>query len=80
MSYATYNKVTTGTVARWLKLVLNLSGIDTDKFKAHSYRAAFASAAFNSGCSLKRILDTADWLSEKNFRKFYFSVLCECSV
>ena len=57
ISYVTYNKVTTSTVARWLKLVLNLSGIDTDKFKAHSYRAASASAAFNSGCSLKRILD-----------------------
>ena len=54
------------------ELVLNLSGIDTDKFKAHSYRAASASAAFNRGCSLKRILDTADWSSEKNFRKFYF--------
>ena len=72
VSYVTYDKVTTSTVARWLKLVLNLSGIDTDKFKAHSYRAASASAAFNRGCSLKRILDTADWSSEKNFRKFYF--------
>ena len=72
VSCVTYNKVTTSTVARWLKLVLNLSGIDTDKFKAHSYRTASASAAFNRGCSLKRILDTADWSSEKNFRMFYF--------
>ena len=27
VSYVTYDKVTTSTVARWLKLVLNLSGI-----------------------------------------------------
>ena len=57
-------------MARWLKLVLNLSGIDSDKFKAYSYRSA--SASVNRGCSLKRILDTADWASEKNFRKFYY--------
>ena len=72
VSYVTYDKVTTSTVARWLKLVLNLSRIDSDKFKAHSYRSASASAAVNRGCSLKKILDTADWASEKNFRKFYY--------
>lgn len=72
ISYVTFKSVTTSTVARWLKCVLNLSGIDTDKFKAHSYRGASVSKAYNKGCSLKRILSTADWSSECIFRKFYY--------
>ena len=72
ISYLTSKKVSTSTVARWLKCVLQLSGINTDTFKAHSYRAASVSAAFNKGCRLKTILDTADWSSDKNFKKFYY--------
>ncbi|MCG7879448.1 MAG: tyrosine-type recombinase/integrase [Candidatus Thiodiazotropha taylori] len=71
VSYVTYKEVCTSTVARWLKSILELSGIDTKVFKAHSYRAASTSAAFNRGCSLKTILSTADWSSDKNFKKFY---------
>ena len=71
VSYVTFKEVTSSTVARWLKNVLQLSGINTNTFKAHSYRGASVSAAFNRGCSLKTILDTADWSSEKNFSKFY---------
>lgn len=71
VSYVTYKEVSTSTVARWLKNVLQLSGISTDTFKAHSFRAASASAAFDRGCSLKTILSTADWSSDKNFKKFY---------
>lgn len=71
VSYCTYNCITTQTIARWLKEVLHLSGIDTSVFKAHSYRSAAASAAFNLGCSLSEVLKTADWTSAKNFHKFY---------
>ena len=59
--YCTYSSVTTSTVARWLKEVLKLSGIDIPVFKAHSYIGTAVSAAFLSGCSLKEILKTADW-------------------
>lgn len=72
VSYKTYKPVSTSTIARWLKSVLELSGIDSNVFKAHSYRSASTSAAFSKGCSLKTILETADWKSDKNFRKFYF--------
>lgn len=71
ISYVTFKAVTTSTIARWLKTVLDLSGINTNTFKAHSYRAASMSAAFSKGCSLERILKAADWSSDKNFRKFY---------
>jgi hypothetical protein len=71
VSYCSYRAVTSSTIARWLKMVLEQSGIDTSKFKAHSYRTAAASAAFRQGCSLHTILKTADWASVKTFHKFY---------
>ncbi|MEW8548627.1 MAG: hypothetical protein AB2693_34430 [Candidatus Thiodiazotropha sp.] len=71
VSYVTYKEVSTSTIARWLKNILDLSGINTETFKAHSYRSASVSAAFSRGCSLKNILDTADWSSDKTFKKFY---------
>ena len=71
ISYVSYKSVCTKTVARWLKEVLSNSGIDTGVFKAHSFRGAAASAAFNRGCSLQQILKTGDWSSVKNFKKFY---------
>jgi hypothetical protein len=76
ISYVTFEKVTTSTVARWLKSVLDLAGIDTGIFKAHSFRSASVSAAFRK-CSLKSILDTADWKSDSNFYKFYYRSVLE---
>ena len=72
VSFKTYKAVTSSTIARWLKLILNLSGIDTSKFKGHSYRSAFSSAAKMVGMSLNDILKTADWSSASTFRKFYY--------
>ena len=72
VSYITHRAVTSSTVARWLRCVLELSGIDTSKFKAHSFRGASVSAAFSKGCSLSNILKTADWSTDKHFRKYYY--------
>lgn len=71
VSYVTYEQVTTSTIARWLKTVLDLAGIDTTLFKAHSFRSAAVSAASHRGCSLANVLNTADWKSAGNFYKFY---------
>lgn len=71
VSYCSFESVSTSTVARWLKEVLKLSGVDISVFKAHSYRSAAVSAAYNKGCSLKDILSSADWASASNFQKFY---------
>lgn len=71
ISYITFNRVTTSTLARWLKTVLMLAGIDDTFFKAHSYRGASTSAALASGCTLNDILNTANWASAKTFNKFY---------
>ena len=71
ISYQTYKNVSTSTIARWLRCVLEMSGIDISTFKAHSYRGAAVSAAYRKGCSLSKILSTADWSSDKNFKRFY---------
>ena len=72
VSFKTYKAVTSSTIDSWLNLILNLSGIDTSKFKGHSYRSVFSSAAKMVGMSLNDILKTADWLSASTFRKFYY--------
>ena len=43
-----------------------LTGVDTDFFKAYPYRAASLSATYNRGCSMKNILHKAQWSSDKN--------------
>ena len=60
------------TIARWLKEVLKLSGIDVSIFTAHSTRSALASAAADSGVTTSDILKAADWSTESVFRKFYY--------
>ena len=72
ISYVSHLAVTSSTIARWLKTVLELSGIDVSVFKSHSYRSASVSAAYNKGCSMSSILKAADWRSDKNFYKFYY--------
>ena len=71
ISFKTFKNISTSTLARWLKNILQLSGIDITKFKAHSYRGASTSAAYISGISLKEVLKTANWRSAKTFKKFY---------
>lgn len=44
-----YRKVSTDTIARWIKTVLRLAGIDTSICKAHSTRSASTSAATKLG-------------------------------
>ena len=57
--FITYQAVCTNTLARWLKCVLSLSGIDSS-FTAYSFRSASTSYAFNKGVSIKTIMDTAN--------------------
>ena len=66
-----YRPVTGATLARWLVTVLGSAGINTDLFKAHSYRSASTSDARSKGVSLSDIMKTANWKSTSVFAKFY---------
>ena len=55
-----FKPVSSSTIARWIKEILALSGVDTDIFKAHSTRGAAATAAVGKGVSISEILQLGD--------------------
>ena len=55
-----HKPVTSATIARWVKTVLSLAGID-GVFTAHSTRGALTSAAARAGVALSDIMEAADW-------------------
>ena len=63
--------ITSSTVARWLKSLLESAGIDTSVFNAHSVRGASSTMAVNLGITTNDILNTVDWSTESVFQKFY---------
>ena len=69
-----YNPISTATVARWIKSVLQSAGIDTSVFKAHSVRGAATTHAYITGVPISEILKMADWSSERTLRKHYLRV------
>lgn len=71
VSFKTFQQVTSSSIARWLKRVLELSGIDISVFQAHSFRGASCSTAYLSGVTMKDILSTANWSSASTFHRFY---------
>ena len=59
------------TVKRWVRECLELSGVDTSIFKAHSTRSASTSFGAKHNLSLDLIMKTAGWQNECTFTKFY---------
>lgn len=66
-----HRPVTSETIARWLRMVLDNSGIDTTVFRAHSTRSAATSAAKGAKLSVNTIMNAAGWANASTFRKFY---------
>ena len=52
-------------------MVLNLSGVDTKTFTAHSTRTALSSKAKEAGVSTGEISKRGFWSKESTFEKFY---------
>lgn len=64
--------VSSSTISRWVKKVMEESGIDINVFSTHSTRHATTSAAFSKGVSIDDIRRTAGWTGESTtFAKFY---------
>ena len=74
-----HKRVTTATLARWMKTVLREAGINPSIYTAHSYRSASTSAAFAHGVTLQEILKTANWTNVNTFAKFYHRPVEEVS-
>jgi integrase len=61
------------TMSNWVKLLMEKSGIDTTKFKAHSIRAASSTKAVEKGHSIDSVKEHAGWsLNSNTFEKFYY--------
>ena len=71
ISWKTYKPVVRSTMARWLKLALDMAGIDTSIFKGHSYRGAGLSDAYAKGASLQAILGQGNWKNVETFHNHY---------
>ena len=66
-----HQAVLKGTIAHWIKLVLKLSGINTEIFQGHSVRSASCSKASRQGVQLNVILKQGGWRSASTFQKYY---------
>ena len=66
-----HRSVTRTSIARWIKLIMQKSGIDVSIFQPHSTRSASTSTAFQQGVSVPDILKKADWSNASVFHRFY---------
>lgn len=66
-----HNPVTSNTIARWIKSVLFISGVDTNRFTAGSVRTAAASKAKAMAVPISKILEKAGWARKSTFATFY---------
>lgn len=67
-----HRAVSSPTIARWVRWIMQKAGIDVSRFGAHSVRGAMASKAFSLGARLEDILNAVDWSSDSTFKRFYF--------
>lgn len=67
-----YRNASSQSISRWVKHMLDKSGIDISLFKAHSTRHAATSAAARNGVSFDAIRLSAGWSEKsKTFANFY---------
>ena len=66
-----YHPASKDTIARWIKDLMRISGVDTDIFKPHSCRSASTSKEHITGVSIDNILKCGQWSSDSTFYKFY---------
>lgn len=61
-----YHSASAQTISRWLKCTLNMCGLNTNQFTAHSTRHAATSAAARKGVSIDRIRLAAGWTEKSS--------------
>lgn len=70
-----HGPISRATLARWTLSVMELSGVDTSRYKGHSTRGASASSAKALGASLNAIMRNASWRNSASFARFYHKSL-----
>ena len=72
-----YKGVTTSSIARWLRTVMELAGIDVSTYKAHSVRSASSSKAKTKGLSAAQIMKAPRRSNDSTFYKFYYKNIAD---
>ena len=70
--------VTKPSIARWIKDILAMAGININIYKAHSTRSASTSKAESLGLSIEEIVEQGNWSSKTTFEKFYRKSIDSC--
>ena len=70
-----HKPVSGNTIARWIKSMLALSGVDVSRFTAGSVRPAAASRAKAMAVPISCIMEKAGWDRESTFAKFYDKII-----
>ena len=73
LSYATGKPLRRASIAKYILEVLELAGIDTSCFKAHTTRGSLPSIISGRGSSPEKILAQGDWKHLGTFKRFYAS-------
>ena len=63
--------MSSSTVSRWLKQILEMPGIDINIFKGYSTRAASSAKADISGVSVSCIMKQGHWSRVSTFQNYY---------
>ena len=74
-----HNEDSRSTITRWLCDVIQVAGIDSSVFRAHSTRAASTSPAAKNNLPLTDILKMGDWSSPSTLQKFYYKPIIDSS-
>ena len=67
-----HHPVSKDSLARWVKEVMENSGIDTEIFKSHSTWVASNSTAYKLGMPLQEVLKKGQWSNVGTFFTYYF--------
>ena len=80
LSWKTKRAVSRQTIARWLKIVLKIAGIDTSIFTAHCFRGAGLSKAYNKGTPMDKIIAAGNWSNAQIFKQYYCAPSYDSSI
>ena len=78
-THGPHGGVSTDTIAKWIKRILNKVEVDTTIFKAHCTRSVANSAASQS-LGINHVLRTAGWANETTLAKLYMKSIENQSI
>jgi len=67
-----HGRASSPTISRWMLSMMSRAGIDTQRYKSHSTRAASTTKATERGLTFDQLQKCANWTNQSTFQKFYY--------